>query len=152
MMLPLIPLIFILAFVEVASRQGMIPAFLFPAPSQVFLVLFEERTAFIAAFLQTLSDSAVGLAISIVVGLSVALILSASTLMRKMFYPYAIFFQTVPIIAIAPLLVIWLGYGLPTVIAASFIVSIFPVIANSVMGLLSTDVLLLQLFKTFLAI
>jgi NitT/TauT family transport system permease protein len=64
-----------------------------------------------------------------------------------MFYPYAIFFQTVPIIAIAPLLVIWLGYGIPTVVASSFIVSVFPVIANSVMGLLGTEPLWLDLFK-----
>jgi len=64
-----------------------------------------------------------------------------------MLYPYAIFFQTVPIIAIAPLLVIWLGYGLPTVVASSFIVSVFPVIASSVTGLMSTEPILLDLFR-----
>lgn len=58
-------------------------------------------------------------------------------------------FQTVPIIAIAPLLVIWLGYGMPTVIAAAFIVSVFPIIANTVSGLLSTDRSLVQLFQMF---
>ena len=59
--------------------------------------------------------------------------------MQRAFYPYAVFFQTVPIIAIAPLLVIWFGYGMQTVIASAFVVSIFPVIANTLTGILSTD-------------
>ena len=84
---------------------------------------------------------------SMVVGLVSALMLSYSKNFREMFYPYALFFQTVPIIAIAPILVIWLGYGMPTVIASSFIVSVFPIIANSVLGLLSTDQQLISLFK-----
>lgn len=67
--------------------------------------------------------------------------------MRRAFYPYAVFFQTVPIIAIAPLLVIWFGYGLKTIIAVSFIVSVFPIIANTLSGLLSTDPSLRDLFR-----
>ncbi len=144
---PLIPLLLITSFTEYASRKGMIPTFLLPAPSQVFLVLKEDFGSFRDAFLQTLFASSLGLGLSMVVGLGFALLLSFSNLVRKMFYPYAIFFQTVPIIAIAPLLVIWLGYGLPTVVASAFIVSVFPVIANSVLGLLGTDPLLLNLFK-----
>ncbi|NDG83786.1 MAG: ABC transporter permease subunit, partial [Proteobacteria bacterium] len=70
-----------------------------------------------------------------------------SRTVKAMFYPYAIFFQTVPIIAIAPVLVIWLGYGMPTVVASAFIVSVFPVIANSVTGLLSTEPALLDFFR-----
>ncbi len=67
--------------------------------------------------------------------------------MRRAFYPYAVFFQTVPIIAIAPLLVIWFGYGLKTIIAVSFIVSVFPIVANTLSGLLSTDPALRDLFR-----
>src|SRR5262249_40925223 len=67
------------------------------------------------------------------------------------FYPYAVFFQTVPVIAIAPLLVIWFGYGLPTVVASSFICGIFPVIASTLVGLQSTDPALLDLFRLYRA-
>ena len=143
----LLPLVLVTAMMEIASQKGWIPLFLFPAPSQVFRVLFDERTAFGDAFLQTALASTLGLGLSLILGLSCALVMSQFQWVRKMFYPYAVFFQTVPIIAIAPLLVIWFGYGLPTVVASSFIVSLFPMIANSVLGLLSTDVLLLQLFK-----
>jgi NitT/TauT family transport system permease protein len=65
--------------------------------------------------------------------------------------PYATFFQTVPVIALAPVLVIWFGFGRPTVVASAFIVSLFPIIANSLLGLQSTDPLLLDLFKLYRA-
>ena len=144
---PLIPLVVVAAASEFAVKNGLIPAFLFPAPSQVLLTLIDDFDLFKTAFLQTFQAAALGFLLSLVLGLMIALLLSFSTTIRRMFYPYAIFFQTVPIIAIAPLLVIWLGYGLPTVVASAFIVSIFPVIANSVMGLLSTDPQLVDLFR-----
>lgn len=144
---PLIPLLIVTAFAEWLSRTGKVPMFLMPAPSQVFQCVIDDPESFRKAFAETAISSMSGLAMSMVVGLFSALILSYSKWVREMFYPYALFFQTVPIIAIAPILVIWLGYGLPTVIASSFIVSVFPVIANSVSGLLATDTQLLSLFK-----
>ena len=144
---PFIPLFFVILLSEFVSRQGWVPTFLMPAPSQVMNAFLDDFANFKIAFLQTLFASSAGLLLSMAIGLIFALLLSFSTLIRAMFFPYAIFFQTVPIIAIAPLLVIWLGYGLPTVIASAFIVSVFPVIANSVLGLLGTDPLLLNLFK-----
>ena len=144
---PLIPLVVIMMIAETLSRKGIVPAFLMPAPSQVFQSVLDDPDSFKKAFFETGMASMLGLLLSTMVGLCSALILSYSKTIREMFYPYALFFQTVPIIAIAPILVIWLGYGMPTVIASSFIVSVFPVIANSVMGLLSTDPQLLGLFK-----
>lgn len=144
---PLIPFVAIVTILEVLVRNGSIPPFLFPAPSQMWQAFLEQPGEFGFAFFQTCLASAIGLALSMGVGLIFALILSSSTLIRNMFYPYAIFFQTVPILAIAPLLVIWFGYGMPTIVVASFIVSVFPVIANSVMGLTDTDPLLLNVFR-----
>jgi NitT/TauT family transport system permease protein len=68
---------------------------------------------------------------------------------QRAFYPYAVFFQTVPIVAIAPLLVIWIGYGWRTVAVSAFIVSAFPVVANTLAGLLSTDPALRDLFRLY---
>ena len=146
-MKPLIPLIILMIISESLSRSGVIPQFLMPAPSQVILSVVNDPHSFKTAFLETAFASMLGLLISMIVGLFSALILSYSKIIREMFYPYALFFQTVPIIAIAPILVIWLGYGMTTVIASSFIVSVFPIIANSVLGLLNTDDQLLSLFK-----
>ena len=66
-------------------------------------------------------------------------------------YPYAVFFQTVPIISIAPLLVIWFGFGRPTVVASAAIVSVFPIIASTLLGLKSTEPSLVDLFKLYSA-
>jgi NitT/TauT family transport system permease protein len=68
---------------------------------------------------------------------------------RRAVYPYTLFFQTVPIIAIAPLLVLWFGAGLSSVAVSAFIVSVFPVIANTLSGLLSTDPALVDLFRLY---
>lgn len=144
---PLIPLVVIIAIAEYLSKNGIVPPFLMPAPSQVLQCVQDDPGSFKKAFAETAFASMTGLFISMIVGLMSALILSYSKNIREMFYPYALFFQTVPIIAIAPILVIWLGYGMPTVIASSFIVSVFPVIANSVLGLLSTEPQLLSLFQ-----
>lgn len=146
-LLPFIPLALVTGLSEILVSGEIIPKYLLPAPSQVVSVLIEDPQSFIAAFFETAKASVFGLLLSVLVGLFIALVLSFSRLARLMLYPYAVFFQTVPIIAIAPLLVIWLGYGLPTVIASSFIVSVFPVIASSVTGLLGTEPLLIDLFK-----
>jgi NitT/TauT family transport system permease protein len=78
-----------------------------------------------------------------------AVILASSVWVRRAFAPYTVFFQTVPIIAIAPMLAIWLEPGLKAVAACAFIVSVFPVIANTLAGLSSTDPALLDLFRLY---
>ena len=86
---------------------------------------------------------------SALIGIAIAVLLSSSRGVQRAFYPYAIFFQTVPLIAIAPLLVIWFGYGIQTVIASAFVASVFPVIANTLSGILSTDPPLRDLFRLY---
>jgi NitT/TauT family transport system permease protein len=90
-----------------------------------------------------------GLAASAAIGVAAAVALSTSRWIERAFYPYAIFFQIVPIVAIAPLLVIWFGYGFRAVVAAAFIVSVFPVIANTLAGLRSVDPALRDLFRLY---
>ena len=144
---PLFPLLFFTLIAEIAGQKGWLPEFLFPTPSRILKAVADDPSSFQTAFFQTTFSAGCGLILSMAIGLCLALLLSFSTWVRKMFYPYAIFFQTVPIIAIAPLLVIWLGYGLPTVVASAFIVSIFPVSANSVTGLMTTQSQWMDLFR-----
>lgn len=134
---------------EVLVRQGVITDSLFPAPSTVIQTLFELRTDFKTAFVETFLNVLVGLCLSIAVGSLIAFVFSLSELLKRAILPFAIFFQTVPIIAIAPLLVIYFGFGAPTVIASSFIVSIFPIIANTLMGLESASEAQKDLFRIY---
>ena len=146
---PLIPFLVVTATVELIVRQGWVPSYLVPAPSAVLAVMFESRAELIQALLKTSSGALAGFALSALGGVSIAVALSSSRAIQRAFYPYAVFFQTVPIIAIAPLLVIWFGYGMRTVIASAFVVSIFPVIANTLTGILSTDPALRDLFRLY---
>src|SRR5690606_1595146 len=66
---------------------------------------------------------------------------------QRSFYPYAIFLQTVPIVAIAPLMIIWFGYGLQSVALVAFIISLFPIITNGTAGLTDIEPPLLDLFE-----
>jgi NitT/TauT family transport system permease protein len=76
-------------------------------------------------------------------------LLSLSRTLERGLYPYTIFLQTVPIVAIAPLLVLWFGSGLRAVAVSAFIVSVFPVVASSLSGLKSVDPRLSDLFRLY---
>ncbi|WP_413291521.1 ABC transporter permease [Bdellovibrio sp. HCB337] len=138
-----------IALFETAVRLSWIPEYLFPAPSTVLNTLFENKSDFTKAFLETLQGSLAGLVLSILFGNLLAVLFSLSEFLKKSILPFAIFFQTVPIIAIAPLLVIYFGFGMPTVVAASFIVSVFPIIANTLLGLEGVPRAELELFKLY---
>src|SRR6266478_5919581 len=146
---PIVPAVVVTAATELAVRQGWVPSFLVPAPSSVVASLFHDWPELWGATFNTANASLVGFAMSAVIGSLIAIALSSAAWVQRAFYPYAVFFQTVPIIAIAPLLVIWFGYGMRTVVASAFIVSIFPVIANTLTGLLSTDPALRDLFRLY---
>src|SRR3954454_16989136 len=144
-----IPFLVATISLEWLVRAGWIKAFLAPPPSAVFRTIWREWPELSRALANTSSAALLGFALSTIGGIAIAVLLSSSRRIQRSFYPYAVFFQTVPIIAIAPLLVIWFGYGMRTVVASAFIVSIFPVIANTLNGLLSTDPALRDLFRLY---
>jgi len=149
--LPLIPLLVVVMAMELTARWKLVPPYLIAPPSAIVRVMFDPRHGrdLMSAMWDTTLGAALGFAISAALGLLIALLLSSSRLIERALYPYAIFFQTVPIIAIAPLLVIWFGFDIKTVIVSAAIASIFPVIANTLSGLRSTDPALLDLFTLY---
>jgi len=146
---PLIPLLVVIAVMEISVRQGWVASYLVPTPTAIVTAMIQSRAELLEAFLKTSAGALLGFALSTIGGVAFAVLLSSSRTIQRSFYPYAVFFQTVPIIAIAPLLVIWFGYGMRTVVASAFVVSIFPVIANTLTGLLSTDPALRDLFQLY---
>ena len=148
---PVLPLALVGALLELSVREQWIAPYLIPAPTRILQTLVDDRAELLGALLSTATASSVGLLASFIIGSLIAIILVLSRSLRRAIYPYAIFFQTVPIIAIAPLLVIWFGFGKPTVMVAAFIVSVFPVIASTILGLESTDPALEDLFRLYRA-
>lgn len=150
--LPALISFFVFTFLfEIMVRQGFLNETLFPAPTNVLKTLIELKTDFFSAFSETIINVLAGLGLSLLIGGLSALLFSLSDFLKRAILPFAIFFQTVPIIAIAPLLVIYFGFGSPTVIASSFIVSIFPIIANTLLGLESAPEAQKDLFRIYRA-
>jgi NitT/TauT family transport system permease protein len=123
--------------------------FLLPTPGAVARAMILRRSDLLASLWTTAEAALIGFFASGVLGVGAGMILSASSLVRRAIYPYTVFFQTVPIVAIAPLLMIWCGPGLGAVALSAFIVSVFPVIANTLAGMLSTDPALEDLFRLY---
>ncbi len=155
---PIATAIIVCALIEIAVARGWVQSFILPPPSQVWKALVEPGTdlwrgsAFdssLGGIASTAINALIGFLFSTVFGIGIALLLASNRWIKQAFYPYAVFFQTVPIIAIAPMLVIWLDYGSPTVRAAACIASIFPVIANTYAGLVATEPALRDLFRIY---
>lgn len=145
---PLVPAVLVLGTLEALVRSEVLPSFLVPAPSSVAAALVTGAAELYPALWRTATASLLGFAISALLGTALSVLLSSSRAVERAIYPYAIFSQTVPVVAIAPLLVIWFGWD-QTALASAVIVSIFPVIANTLAGLRSTEPPLLDLFKLY---
>ncbi len=132
--------------------QGMVwwfrtPPMILPSPMGVLQAAIREQRTLWTGFGITAVVALTALGISIAVGCLMAALLSLSRWLRVTLYPYVIFLQTVPIVAIAPLLITWLGYGFQTIVLVAVIISLFPIVSNVTAGLISVDSNLLDLFK-----
>lgn len=135
--------------IEVLNKMGIWDPQLIPPASVIFDTIQENQEAFFSAFWDTARLSFQSLLLSFVLGFTLAIIFSLNDWIKRAIFPLAIFFQTVPIIAIAPLLVIYLGYGPQTIIASAVFVSIFPILANTLVGLDTINKNLLELFQVY---
>jgi NitT/TauT family transport system permease protein len=118
-----------------------------PAPSRVATAAWNRRTELAEATAMTALAAGGGFLLSLALGTLIGIAFSQSRAIARSVYPYAIFLQTVPIVAIAPIIINWFGTGLPSVIVVSFIISLFPIITNMYAGLTAIDPNLLELFQ-----
>jgi NitT/TauT family transport system permease protein len=123
-----------------------VPAFMLPSPWAVVHAVGARFPSLLNSLAITAEESAGGLLASVLIGVIVALVFAQSRWVRKMLYPYTLLLQTVPIIAIAPLIIMWMGAGIPAVTLIAFIISLAPIIANTTQGLISVDENLVHLF------
>ncbi len=147
--LPILTLLLILATWEIIVRAFHIPRWEVPAPSVVARVAFQRADALAAATWTTAQSALIGFAASLLVGIACGMLLASARWIERSVYPFTIFLQTVPLVAVAPLLVLWFGPGLPSVAISAFIVSLFPVIANTFSGMRSVDPALRDLFRLY---
>jgi NitT/TauT family transport system permease protein len=146
------PILVFIVFVgawQLVCRLMDIPRYLMPAPTDIVEAWFENRTNLLGALFSTFLTALIGFGLAIVVGMSVALLMAQSRIIERSLFPYAVLLQTIPIVAIAPLIVIWFGAGMPAVVVIAFLISLFPIITNTAAGLTSTDHNLVAMFELY---
>ena len=146
---PLLIIVLLLSLWQLAVVLLGIPEFLLPAPLKIAAAIGRDPTRLFTAAGRTAIAMLLGFACSATLGVLIGSGLSLVPLARRGIYPLTLLLQMVPLVAIAPMLVVWFGYGKPSVIAAACIVSIFPVIAGTLDGLQSVDPGLRELFRIY---
>lgn len=124
-----------------------IPRFVLPPPSQVIAEMFNVPGTLAHHALITLYETLLGFVIGVAFGVSLAIGIVYSKLLEESVYPLVIFTQVVPKIAIAPLLIIWLGYGAPPKIVIAFLISFFPMVIDTATGLKAVEEDLIYLIR-----
>jgi NitT/TauT family transport system permease protein len=123
-----------------------IPKFMLPTPWAVAKAAVSRSDSLLTSVWITFEAAASGLLASVIVGVLIALVFAQSRWVRSMFYPYTILLQTVPIIAIAPLILMWVGPGILSVMVIAFIICLPAIIANTTQGLIGVERNLIDLF------
>ncbi len=123
--------------------------FLLPTPADVLTSLLDNHAELLIALQSTAQDAFLGLLLSIVIGVSLAIVMSQSRLLERAIFPYATLAQTIPIFAIAPLIDNAVGGGHTAIVLVALIIAVFPMIANTALGLSSVEQNQLNLFRMY---
>lgn len=144
---PLVLFAFVVAIWQWCVISFRLKPYLLPSPAAVGQALYHDGALLGRAVLYTGSAALIGFLASLVIGTLISFIFAQSRRIRSGGYPYFIFLQTVPIVAIAPLIVRWCGNGFQSVVLVASILSLFPILSNGTQGLLEIDPNLLDLFR-----
>jgi len=144
-------LILLLILWQIISSVGSIPKYILPSPLDVGITFVKVLPDLKDHLLTTLWEAIVGIVISIIVSFVLAVLMDSIAFFKKAIYPILILSQTIPIIALAPLFIIWFGFGLIPKILVVTLVCFFPIVVSFVDGMDSVDSDLLNLMKSMKA-
>jgi NitT/TauT family transport system permease protein len=147
-LLPLLALAIGLLLWDMVVRIKDIPPYVLPAPGLVLATLFSDWPILGPSLAVTLLTTLQGFLLAVIGGIGLAVLFNQSRLIEYSFYPYAVALQVTPVVAIAPLLLIYLPQP-AAVLACAWIVAFFPVLANTTLGLNSVDRNLVDLFRLY---
>lgn len=121
---------------EWVVRQGLIPAFILPTPSAIWKSLVENRELLLGEHLPaTLKEVLIGFVISVSGGVLLGVGMHFSRPLEKILYPFLIISQTIPLIAISPIFIMWFGYSIWSKIAVTILTAFFPIVVSTYDGL-----------------
>ncbi len=143
--------IFILVWYAIRFSMNEEMQFLLPTPGEIIASFRDNGDSLARAALNTTEGALLGFAGAIVISAALALTLSLSSLIRISLYPYLMMLQMIPVIIFAPILILWVGPGLKSVVVITFLICFFPLVVNTTQGLISTDRNSVELFRMYRA-
>jgi NitT/TauT family transport system permease protein len=122
---------------EGTVRYFQVPEMILPTPSAILVSLWKGIVSgiYVTNFLVTFGETIAGFALGAVVGLVLGGLIGTSLLLERAFYPFIVSLQTVPKVALVPVIIIWCGYGMASKIVIAATIAVFPVLANTIVGL-----------------
>lgn len=149
--LPALTIAGLIALWQVLSLALDIPVWLLPAPTLIFQKLVEWGDKLPLHTWVTLYETLAGFALAIAVGLPLAILIVYSEVLQNTIYPILVIFQSVPKVAIAPLFLVWVGYGAVSKVLVAFLVAFFPIVVDTATGLNAVPPELMELMKVLRA-
>lgn len=146
---PLIVFLLVVGLWELVLRVAKVPAYLLPKPTDIVQAAILNWTNLVVSVRTTVAEAVLGFLASVVLGVAFAIVLALSKTVERSVYPYAIVLQTIPIVAVAPIIVIWLGAGMNAIVAIAFLIGFFPILSNTLIGLNSTEQNMKNLFYLY---
>jgi len=146
---PALILLALLAGWEVAVRLAETPRWMLPPPSAVAASLRDDRDLLLSNGWVTLQEVLLGFGLALLAGVLTGIAIDSSRVLERAIYPLIIGSQTIPMVALAPLLLIWFGYGLLPRVLVTALVSFFPIAVNTVDGLRAADGETLSMLRSF---
>lgn len=145
---PLLGMVLIIAFWHFYVVQFEVSPVVLPSPAQVFGEIWDRMPLLLSEGWITMLECIYGFALSVALGIPIAVIMTYSRIMNLMFYPLLVASQSVPKIAIAPILIVWFGTGLESKLAMAFFIAFFPMVVDTATGLRATPPELLELARS----
>ncbi len=142
---------FFIAIWYLAIHLFKIPVYQLPTPDEIVLAGIAEHKTLLSGAIQTTIACVIGFVTSVIVAVVLSILLASSQWAYKGVYPYVLILKMTPVIVLAPIIVLWFGQGLGSITIITFLICFFPIVANTTMGLRSTDRNLLDLFDVYRA-
>ena len=144
---PVAVAVVLLALWQAVVTWNDVPAYLVPSPARIGETLWTDRALLLDSLGVTVGIALTALAVAVVAGVAIALLFAQSRLVEASLFPYAILLQVTPIVAIAPLIIIWVENTRVALVLCAVVVAIFPIVSNTTLGLRSVDPGLADLFR-----
>ena len=136
---PGVTIVLVIGIWDLLTRVGAAPAYALPAPADVLKTLIDRWQLLLSNAVSTTLVILIGFGLSVAVGIALAVMISSSRPFRKSIYPLLVGSQAVPKLALAPLFVVWFGFGLLPKVLMTFFIAVFPMVVSTVQGIAAVE-------------